>query len=215
MVQETIIIENPNNKEIVESWIPLQSGVLDIVPEQNGSYVKITVTCDFANENDRNNFISGLEKRFSNVKINDTPEQISKYIEQIRTDQLLYMSSRQVTKTNIGTTFTNLFTDFSGRPFFADFTGFSRLAFQTYWTKIGTGSQHLRIIDDSGVITSDLINTESLGGGTGLVTGDNALANYTIPAPYTNFKGKLRIQVRSTVAADDPIFEGMNIYLRR
>lgn len=215
MVQETIVIENPNNKDVLEDWIPLQTGVLDIIPEQNGDYVKITVTCDFQTENDKTNFIAGLEKRLSNVKIGDVPEQITKYIEQIRTDQLLYMSSRQVTKTNVGTTFVNLFTDFSGRPFFADFTGFTKLAFQTYWTKVGSGSQHLRIVDDSGGITSDLINTENLGGGNGLVTGDNPLANYTIPASYTNFKGKLRIQVRSTVAADDPVFEGMNIYLRR
>lgn len=151
----------------------------------------------------------------SSIEIDGILENINRYLSEIQTDQLLYMSSRQVTKTNIGTTFVNLFTDFSGRPFFADLTGFTRLAFQTYWTKIGTGNQHLRIVDDSGAITSDLINTETLGTGTGLVTGDNSLANYSIPALYTNFKGKLRIQVRSTVAADDPVFEGINIYLRR
>lgn len=150
-----------------------------------------------------------------NTKVNGTQENINRFIEEFQTDQLLYMTDRQVIKTNIGATFVNLFTDFNGRPFFADFTGFTRIAFQTYWTKIGTGAQHLRIIDDSGVITSDLINTENLGGGNGLVTSDNPLPNFDIPAPYANFIGKLRIQVRSTVAADDPVFEGMNIYLRR
>ena len=88
---------------------------------------------------------------------NNTFQDLLSQLEELQTDQLLYMSSRQVTKTNIGSTFVNLFTDFSGRPFFADLTGFTKMAFQTYWTKIGTGAQHLRIIDDSGVITSDLI----------------------------------------------------------
>ena len=185
---------------------------LEMITSKNG----IVVSIDHPNVADEILFREEVTKRIGIKSDSDTNfVNAARFIDEIKTDQLLYMSSRQVTKTNIGTTFVNLFTDFSGRPFFADFTGFTKLAFQTYWTKIGTGSQHLRIVDDSGVIVTPLINTENLGGGTGLVTGDNPLANFTIPAEYVNFKGKLRIQVRSTVAADDPVFEGINIYLRR
>lgn len=174
------------------------------------------IACEFNhNAAQETAFKQEMASRFFQVVINETSENMTNKLKELATDQLLWTTSRQVTKTNIGSTFTNLFTDFSGRPFFADMTGFTKMAFQTFWTKIGTGNQHIRIIDDSGTITSDLINTESLGGGSGLSTGDNALANFTIPANYIDFRGKLRIQVRSTVAADDPVFEGINIYLRR
>ena len=157
-------------------------------------------------------------KRLLQIDIgNNTFQDLLPQLEELQTDALLWTFTKTITLTDIGTTFKNLFaeTGINGRPFFADFTGFTKLAFQTFWRKIGTGAQHLKIIDDSGVITSDLINTETLGGGNGLTSGDNALTNYAIPAPYVGFKGKLRIQVRSTVATDDPVCEGMNIYLRR
>lgn len=201
-----------NNTKRLYEWIAQQPNLI-LLKENMGD----RIYCQFNHTpTEEIQFKRQVLKRLLQVDTgNNTFQDLFPQLEELQTDQLLYMSSRQVTKTNIGSTFVNLFTDFSGRPFFADLTGFKSLAFQTYWTKIGIGSQHLRIIDDSGVITSDLINTENLGGGTGLVTGDNPLANYSIPVAYTNFKGKLRIQVRSTTAADDPVFEGMNIYLRR
>jgi hypothetical protein len=201
-----------NNTKRLWDWISQQPNLI-VLKQSMGD----RIYCQFDHTPQQEiAFKRQIARKLSQIDVgNNTFEDLVNQLEEIQTDQVLYMSSRQVTKTNIGTTFVNLFSDFSGRPFFADFTGFTKLAFQTYWTKVGTGVQHLRIVDDSGVIVSDLINTENLGGGTGLTTGDNPLVNYTIPAAYVRFKGKLRIQVRSTVAADDPIFEGMNIYLRR
>jgi|SRR5215213_1631704 len=192
-------------------WIQVQPNLISIV--KGGS----KIVCEFNHTlTEEIAFKAEIANRLFQIDVgNNIFEFTLPKLTSLQTDQLLYSNTRSITKTNISATFANLFTDFNGMPFFADFTGFTRLAFQIFWTKIGTGAQHLKIIDDSGVIVTDLINTENLGGGTGLVTGDNALANYTIPSPYVNFKGKLRIQARSTINTDDPVFVGIFIYLRR
>jgi hypothetical protein len=48
-----------------------------------------------------------------------------------------------------------------------------------------------------------------------LINGENVDASVTIPAPFINFKGKLRIQVKAGNATDDPIFSAIRVYLRR
>lgn len=204
---------HPSALKALYDWISLQPNLLSI--QYSGVGDRIYCVFDHTPEQSAT-FKRQIARRVNQIDIgNNTFETLPNMLEELQSDQLLFTSDRQITKTNVGTSFVNLFTHSTGAPFFADFTGFTKMAFITLWTKVGTGSQHLRIFDDSGTIPTDLINTETLGGGTGLVTGDNSLSNYAIPAPYVNFKGKLRIQVRSTVAADDPVFEGIRIYLRR
>jgi len=131
----------------------------------------------------------------------------SKFMDEILTDQLFFTTETAVTKTDIGSTYTNLFTDYGGRPFFIDTTGFTKLAIQILWTKVGTGVQTLRIVDnadDTQILESSSLTTQS-----------NDFTNVNIPQNYLNFKGKWRLQCKSTVAGDDPIFSGLRLYLRR
>jgi len=209
---------------VTDYEIPFLKNTYDFVSnypnrlQMNVSDGMISFSIDHLNTLDELLFQSELSRRMG-IKIGSNSFQnICRFIDEIKTDQLLYVSARQVILNNIGITFKNLFSDFNGRSFFSDLTGFTKMAFQTFWNKNGgTGQHHLKIIDSSGIIPTPLINTEDLGGGNGLAGGnsDNALSNYTIPITYENFKGKLRIQVRSTVDTDSPIFEGINIYLRR
>src|SRR6187431_2435830 len=109
------------------------------------------------------------------------------------TDAVLYISEFTITKTNVNTTYVDLFTDYAGRPFLVDTTGYTKLAIQIFWNKnAGSSSHDLRIVND------EILD-----------------ANFTIPTQFVNFKGKLRIQVKAGNATDDPIFSAIRIYLRR
>jgi|SRR6187431_155591 len=125
------------------------------------------------------------------------------------TDAVLYISEFTITKTNVNTTYVDLFTDYAGRPFLVDTTGYTKLAIQIFWNKnAGSSSHDLRIVNDA--IPSNILY-EKLN----LINGENLDANFTIPTQFVNFKGKLRIQVKAGNATDDPIFSAIRIYLRR
>jgi hypothetical protein len=126
-----------NNTKRLWDWISQQPNLI-VLKQSMGD----RIYCQFDHTPQQEiAFKRQIARKLSQIDVgNNTFEDLVNQLEEIQTDQVLYMSSRQVTKTNIGTTFVNLFSDFSGRPFFADFTGFTKLAFQTYWTKVGTGT---------------------------------------------------------------------------
>jgi len=124
-------------------------------------------------------------------------------------DAVLYTSEFTITKTNVNTTYVDLFTDFGGRPFLVNTTGYTRLAVQTLWNKnTGVSNHDLRIINHADV-------TKVLYEKFNLTNGENVDASIGIPADFITFIGKLRIQVRAGNATDDPIFSAIRIYLRR
>lgn len=125
------------------------------------------------------------------------------------TDAVLYTSEFVITKTDLNTTYVNLFTDFNGRPILVDTTAFNNLAVQIFWNKNGGSSNHdLRIINhaDPTSILYERLN---------LTNGVNLDANAPIPPDFAKFKGQLRIQVKAGNATDDPIFSAIRLYLRR
>jgi hypothetical protein len=159
-------------------------------------------------------FVKALAlKTGGTILINDITEiTLGNFIDRVLTDQSFYSCEFNpgITKTNIGLTYVNIFTDFSGRPFFIDTTGFKSMAIQILWTKVGTGVQTVRIVNDAD-------NTQVLeSGGLGNTPGaSDDFPNVAIPPAFLKFKGKWRLQAKSTVAADDPIFVGIRLYLRR
>lgn len=154
------------------------------------------------------NFKRQIARRITQIDIgNNTFETLINQLDELQTDQLLYTTSQSVTKTNIGLNYVDLFSDYGGRPFFVDTTGFTKLAVQILWTKVGTGTQTMQIVnhaDGAVVIESPSLTTQS-----------NEFANIAIPQAFLNFKGKWRLQVKSTTAADDPVCSGVSLFLRR
>lgn len=125
------------------------------------------------------------------------------------TDAVLYTSENTITKTDLGTSYVNLFTDFAGRPILVDTKAYKRLAIQIFWNKNGGSSNHdLRIVNHADIsqVLYELLNMSN---------GQNLDANFTIPAQFINFRGQLRIQVKAGNATDDPIFVAIRLYLRR
>src|ERR1041384_947704 len=119
------------------------------------------------------------------------------------TDAVLYTSEFTITKTNVNTTYVDLFTDFSGRPFLVDTRGYTAIAVQIFWNKnAGTSNHDLRIVNhaDTSKIFYEKLN---------LINGINFDASVDLPADFITFKGQLRIQVRAGNATDDPIFSSI------
>ncbi len=139
-----------------------------------------------------------------------------------RTDQLFTSITRQMTLNNIGTSYTNVFPAFyDGFPIPIDTTGFESLGIVVLWNKnSGTGRHDLRLINNADD-TKVLVHTENMdtenGDPTtgGIKSGRTKNYGIEIPVDFKNFRGELRIQAKSSVATDDPIFDGLLIYLIR
>lgn len=139
-----------------------------------------------------------------------------------KTDQLFASITRQMPFTNIGTAYKDVFPVlYDGFPIPIDTTGFKNMGIIMLWNKnSGTGRHDLRLINHADA-TKVLIHTENLDTTTGdpttggIKSGRTKNYNITIPPDFIDFRGELRIQAKSTVAADDPIFDGLLIYLIR
>lgn len=199
-----------NNSKRLYEWLTTQPNLINI-----SAYDQDKIYCEFNHTaGEQATFKENIIERLAEVDIGgNTFELLIPNLKLIKTDMPLYICELNpgITKTNIGATYVNIFTDFSGRPFFVDTTGFTKLAVQILWTKgAGTGVQTMRIVDHA----NDTQVLES--GSLGLTAGQSDdFPNVTIPLAFRNFIGKWRLQAKSTVPGDDPIFVGFRIYLRR
>jgi hypothetical protein len=120
-----------------------------------------------------------------------------------------------ITKTNLSTSWTNVIPFYNGRPFLIDFKGFTKYAIQVFWRKNGgTGRHDLRVInhnDDSQV----LITSEAFPSGLLDEPAVNELIGQSIPDNFKTFRGRIRIQCKSSNGTDDPIFDSLWLYLIR
>src|SRR6476619_1624366 len=182
-----------------QNWVSSQTGFLAILEQSN---YRMLVRFDHTNAQQ-----DAFRKALADRLLLTQDDVINTDIR--FTDAVLYTSEFTITKTDVNTTYVNLFTDFAGRPFVADTTGYNQVAIQTFWNKnAGVSNHDLRIVNhaDTTQVLYEKLN---------LANGENLDANVTIPSLFLNFKGKLRIQVRAGNATDDPIFSAIRIYLRR
>lgn len=176
----------------------------------------VTFTLDHVDVNSETAFKEELARRLNGVDIDGTQTNVAKFIDEVKTDQLIYITEQAVTLTNmlgaLVNTYVNIWTDFNGRPHLVDTTGFNSAAIVILWNKIGTGIQNVRIINhnnDTQVLKEFTIPATPTGQ---LILED---LNVTLPPAFQNFKGRLRLQAKSSIATDDPVFNGCRIYLRR
>lgn len=137
-----------------------------------------------------------------------------------KSDQLFASIIKQLSFTDIGTSYVNVFPSFyNGFPIPIDTTGFNYLGIVMLWNKNGgTGRHDARLVNNANE-SEVLIHTENMtvenSGSDGLKNGRTKNYGINIPAAFQNFRGELRIQAKSSVATDDPIFDGLLIYLIR
>lgn len=113
--------------------------------------------------------------------------------------------SQSMTKTNIGTGFTNIYsqTNANGKQIPIDTTGFTDVRLYINWNKIGSGTQTVQVINGACVLVS-----------IDVIAGSNDSGFVDIPACAENSDMAYRLQGKSTTSADDPIFESASIHLQ-
>lgn len=194
-----------NNYYKLLEWIQQQPNLVEISPSGEKIYCVFNHT-----PTEEIVFKQEIANRFLQIDVgNNTFENILPKLEAIQTDLPIYNTELSIPKDNIGTIYTDLFTNYGGRSFFADTTGFKKLMYQIYWdTNGGTGEHSVRIVnhaDDTQVLMEVIVTN-----------GQNQDTGIIIPDPlFKNFRGRLRIQVKSTVGSDDPICDGIRLLLRR
>ena len=137
-----------------------------------------------------------------------------------RSDQLMISITRQIPFTNIGTSYVDIFSGlYAGFPNGLDTTGFTKLAIVVLWNKnAGTGRHDMRLVNAANVaevVVSTEGRTVAKSGSDGLANGTTKDYDITIPALFKNWIGEVKLQAKSTVASDDPIFDAFILYLRR
>ncbi len=147
-------------------------------------------------------------KKWLVTKLGLYNDAISKYTT-FNASVTIWSTTTPVVLTNIGTTFKNLFTRSDGMSFGIDIDVYDTIRLQVHWTRAAgdTGVHSLQVVDKS-------TPTNVLASISNLATGSNLGSAVTIPAIFLNTKNLYLIQVKSTVAADDPTFEGINIYIQ-
>ena len=112
------------------------------------------------------------------------------------------------TKTNIGTSYVDLFSSSSseGNGCDVDATGKNNFRFYCSWSKnFGAGTHSIQVKDQS---TSDILATISdLSSGKNVTTG-------SIPSYFADNVRSVKLQAKSTVSTDDPIFRGAHIWFK-
>lgn len=126
-------------------------------------------------------------------------------------ERLAAQWSTSAAKTNIGTTFVDVYTASGTEGLWQaiDFTGAANVAADVLWFKAvaDTGQQDIQAVDADN--ESLILFTVS-----DLVTGRNALESTTLPGWARNSIHRIKLQVKSTVATDDPTFNGASIRVR-
>lgn len=131
-----------------------------------------------------------------------------------KTDGLFLTWQIQMTLTNIGTTYKDVYPSaFEGLPLGLDTSGYTKLGIVVAWGKNGgTGTHNIRIVNNADD-TQVLVHSEGISGG--MVTGTRRYYNIEIPEDFIDFRGEVKLQAKSSVDTDDPIFYGLWGYLIR
>jgi hypothetical protein len=113
-----------------------------------------------------------------------------------------------VTKTNIGTTYVNILPGTSGERSLVDFTGCTEFRLIASANLVGTGPFGLRVVRDSD--DAVLYENASIA-----LTGERELdTNWqTLPGAASG-NILVRVQAKSNVAADDPVFRRVTLVVR-
>ena len=113
-----------------------------------------------------------------------------------------------LTKTNLGSTYVDILPTSGGEGNGCDIDGTGRVGYRFYvsWNKnVGSGIHSIRIISQT---TSDVLATiADAASGRNIVTG-------TLPIFFQDQIRPIKLQAKSTVSTDDPIFYGAQLYYK-
>jgi hypothetical protein len=113
-----------------------------------------------------------------------------------------------ITKTNIGVTYVNAYAGNNGLAQLVDFGGFKQYRFVVQVNKVGTGTQDAALVDIDNA--SNLIELSDAA-----AAGEHSLdSGWTNKPSWMVGEKIIKPMVRSSVAADDPVYRQFVLYLR-
>ena len=117
--------------------------------------------------------------------------------------------TKDVAKTNIPATYTNVLIGLNGERVDVDFTGFTQFKLVCRFNLLGTGTHNWRVVDDA-LITNVLYESAA-----NTVAGEkeNNSGWVNLPTWATGEKA-MRLQAKSTLNTDDPVYRGCTLYLK-
>lgn len=147
-------------------------------------------------------------KKWLNTKLGLYNDALSKYTT-YNGGALIFSVYNKVVLTNIGTTFKNVYTDSDGMSFGIETDVYDTIRLYGHWLRgaSDTGTHSLQVVDKN--TPANVIATIPT-----LVNGPNITAWVDIPTALQNTTNAYVIQVKSTVASDDPTFIGLWIYMK-
>lgn len=196
----------------VMQWVTSQPNFISVAQGLD----KVTMQMNHTTDAEKKAFLLELMKHVQLVDIDGVKISMFDYLSRLSGDHLFWSVINQQVKTNIGTTYVSVFPSFyDSMPIGIDTTGYSQIGIQLLWNKNSGSSRHDARLVNHATPTSVMIDTE--GTPSGLVSGMNDFLSTptTIPIGFQNFRGYLRLQAKAGNATDDPIFDGIFIYLIR
>lgn len=123
-------------------------------------------------------------------------------------EELVAHWDRASTKSNIGTSYVDVYTPTNGAglELDVDFTGKTQVKAVVCWNKVGAGTQTIRAVDAANPATNVLFELD-------VVSGRNVDALQSLPAWATGVQ-RVKLMAKSTTSTDDPVFEACAIYLK-
>lgn len=116
--------------------------------------------------------------------------------------------TKDVTKTNLGTSYVNAYAGNAGEAQLVDFSSFKQYRFVVAVNKIGTGTQSAALVDTANVANLvELVDAAAAGEH----TLDSGWTN--LPAWATGEK-IIKPMVKTSLAGDDPVYRSFALYLR-
>ena len=114
-----------------------------------------------------------------------------------------------VTKTNIGTTYIDVYTtaNSNGEGIRIDTAGKTTVTLNIMWTKAGSGTQKCQIVDIASATNVLILDADA-------VSGENTNATQNIPAGLANTIKTYKPQCRSSTSGDDPVWLSGQVLLR-
>jgi hypothetical protein len=140
-----------------------------------------------------------------------------------RNDMPWFTIARQISFTNLSTTYVDLFgTFYEGFPKGIDMNGYTTMGFVVLWNKNGAAAN---AIHDLRIVTIEqtprvLFSTESVRIANGWAQDglkSGVTSSFTIPIPndLETYRGMCKIQVKSNITGTNPIFDACDLYMLR
>ncbi|OHB77708.1 MAG: hypothetical protein A2Z25_20700 [Planctomycetes bacterium RBG_16_55_9] len=122
--------------------------------------------------------------------------------------QLAAVWTKDITKTNIGSVFVNVYIGANGELQGVDFKGYKEYRFVVCVNKVGTGTQTAALVDNAN--SANLISLDDAG-----AAGEHMLdSGWTVCPAWATNTINLKPMAKSTITTDDPVYRQFALYLR-